>query len=155
MANDGFNILKNIRSDQLPSPKGFGAKNYPRPAIGTVTSAEILALTEAPKTLIAAPGAGNYVVVESAVFFNDFGETAYVGAGTLSVNYTDVDGDSVLSDLSETGFLEAAADVVVTLTPVAVIAVANAPVILVANSSNPTTGDGVIKYEIVYRIVTF
>lgn len=135
----------------------------------TVSSAEILALFTTFKQLIAAPGAGKYIIVETIVVLNDFGTVAYVTSGDLGIRYTD-DSGGRLGGL-KISFVQAVADVVAQIIPNLDggtdfwpslrprLAEENAPLVLSANewefADNPTTGDGELKLEIIYRIITF
>lgn len=79
----------------------------------TVTAAEMLALAAAPKTLVAAPGAGLVARFHSIDLFLDYGGTAYTIANAgddLSVRYTDGTGAIVSQTLQAQGFLDATAD---------------------------------------------
>lgn len=78
-----------------------------------VTSAELLALAAAPKTLVAAPGAGKVARFRSIESFLDFNTTAYTitNAGDdLSVRYTNGAGALVSQTIQAQGFLDATED---------------------------------------------
>lgn len=53
----------------------------------TLTANEIKALNASPKTLIAAPGAGETIIVERVLFRFLWGTTQYTGGSNLSVIY--------------------------------------------------------------------
>jgi len=125
----------------------------------TVTTGEIQALNATPKTLIPAQGAGTYIVIVDVTILNDFNAAAYVvNAAGLSVRYTNGAGD-VIGTLSQ-AFGQLAADGVAQISGVSldgdtIAAQANAPVVLFADTADPTTGDGEFKLSVVYRVVTF
>ena len=78
-----------------------------------VTSAELLALAAAPKTLVAAPGAGLLARFNKIELYLDFNTTAYTitNAGDdISVRYTDGAGAIVSQTLQAQGFLDATED---------------------------------------------
>jgi len=155
MADVINNRLKDIRDSEKFPGKGFNSTNYPREASGTVTSAEILALNTTPKVLISGAGENTYVIVDEAVFFLDFTDTAYAGSAGLSVRYTDASGDALFNALPEVAFLEATADSIHMLKAIDCIPVSGAAVVLCADTADPTDGDSVIKWKIKYRVVTF
>ena len=150
-----YNFIENLRDDQKFPPKGFNGTNYQRTASVSVTSAEILALNTTPKTLIASPGEDNFIIVDEVFLFHDHGGTDYVGGDDLAINYTDGSGDSLISDISETAFLEASADAYALHHGIDCIPVSGAAVVLFAKTSDPTTGDGTFTIKIKYRIETF
>jgi hypothetical protein len=118
----------------------------------TVTSAQILALFTTPITLIAAPAAGNYIVVESISALNDFGTAAYVvNAGGMAIKYS---GGSTVFTLDQS-WGQAASDQLNTFGGSSLASVPAATALTIsANVANPTTGDGEWDIEVVYRIVT-
>lgn len=76
-----------------------------------LTNAEVLALRAAPKTLVAAPGAGKTLEFLGASLF--FDETAVYTAGAgddMAVKYNNGAGVAVSDTIEATGFLTAAAD---------------------------------------------
>lgn len=118
-----------------------------------IPSAQILTLFTTPVELIAAPGAGKYMVVEYIEAFNDFGTTAYATDVTgIDVKWA---GGPTISNLSQ-AWAQATADQLATAlgytdqdsVP------SNAAVQVQANVSDPTTGDGDWRFHIVYRILT-
>lgn len=128
----------------------------------TVSSAELLALNATPKTLVAAPGAGQALIFESAIMFLSYAGTAYAGIAAgedLSVKYTDGSGAAV-AGCETTGFLDATADATrfVRATAAAsgvsqITPVANAPLVLQLLSGEITTGNSPLKLRVFYRVV--
>jgi hypothetical protein len=126
----------------------------------TVSNAECKTLFSAPKVLVAAPGAHNFIDVVSVVLFYDYASAAFNTAGNnLTVEYkADASGPTATSAISQTGFLDQTVDGVGKLIPVAVAnqvvaAVENQPVVLYCATADPTTGGGVVRVAISYRIM--
>lgn len=126
----------------------------------TVSNAEVKTLYSAPKVLVAAPGTHNFIDVVSVVLFYDYASAAFNTAGNnLTVEYkTDASGPTATGTLSQTGFLDQTADGVAKLLPVAVAnqvvaAVENQPVVLYCATADPTTGGGVLRVAISYRVM--
>lgn len=151
---DVYNEIKNIPDSEKFPPKGYNTDNYPRVAYGSVTSAELKALNTTVKVAITGRE-GMYVIVESAFCFLDHGGTDYAASGGISFRYTDGSGDAVLNVLPEVAFVEASADVVMMLHGIDCVPVAGANVVISADSADPTAGDGVLYYKIVYRYESF
>ena len=127
----------------------------------TITSAQLLALFATPRTLVAAPGAGLALILDSAVLHKPAG-TAYAGIAAgedLSIKYTDAAG-TALGGCEATGFLDQttaqtrflwgynAASGVSDITPVA-----NAPLVLHMLTGEITTGDSNLLVRVYYRVV--
>lgn len=120
-----------------------------------ITSAEILLLNSAPKALVVAPGPGKVIEFMSAVFFLDFGGTAYDNSANLTVQT--IAGDTAQSDAIAYGAcLELGADgygMFQVLSAETVINV-NDGLELVA-STVPGAGNGTLKIKVMYRIHDF
>lgn len=123
----------------------------------SLSSANILALSATPITLVAAPGAGKVVIVESILFKMVRTATAYANGGAVEVRYTDGSGAKVSADVAAalitTGGAGTAyahvAGIEASITPVANAA------IIVTNATAPfITGTGTAVVSIKYRIVT-
>ena len=124
----------------------------------TVSSAELLALYTTPKTLVAAPGAGNILVLDSAQLWLDYATTAYDGIASgedLSIKYTNGSGAEV-AQIEATGFLDGTADetrYVRAASAAAVQPVANAALVLHMLVGNIATGDSPLKVRTFYRVL--
>ncbi len=117
----------------------------------TLTSASILALNTTPLTILPAPGAGNYYVIEEASASIDFNSAAYAAGGDLQLRYTDGTG-AIVASFPE-AFVEATADDARFNGQQAMVDVAiNAPIVAFAATSDPTTGDSPISINLTYRI---
>lgn len=149
-----FNLIKNLRDDQKPPPKGFNLSNYTRLVRGTMTSTEVLASYTTPKTVIAGGGEGIYIEVVRASFFMNHGGTDYAAADDMFLRYTNEAG-AIIATLPEATFVEASADAVYVPALEGVLVPDAAPVVISAGTSDPTTGNGEIVYEITYRYITF
>jgi hypothetical protein len=124
----------------------------------TVTTGELLALNTTPKTLVAAPGAGNILVLEMAQLWLDYATTAYDGIAAgedLSIKYTNASGVEV-AQIEATGFLDGTADetrYVKAASAAAVQPVANAALVLSMLVGNIATGDSPLKVRTFYRVL--
>lgn len=123
----------------------------------SIASADILALNTTPKQLIAAPGAGKIIIVESILLKMVRTATAYANGGALEFRYTDGSGAKVSADIAASVVTTGGAGteynhvggVIATLTPVA-----NAAVVLRCATADFITGTGTAVVSIKYRIVT-
>lgn len=124
----------------------------------TVSSAELLALYATPKELVAAPGAGYALVLDSATLFLDYTGTAYAGIAAgedLTIKYTNAAG-ATLATVEATGFLDATADAlrfVLPTTTAAFTPVANAALVLHMLTGEIITGNSPLKVQINYRVI--
>lgn len=124
----------------------------------TVSSAELLALNAAPKSLVAAPGAGKGIVLVDAQFFLDYNSAAYAGIAAgedLALRYTGAAGE-ILGNVEATGFLDAVADAYRHVNSQAATSstpVANAPLVLHMATGEVTTGNSPLKVRVRYRVV--
>ena len=119
----------------------------------TLTSAQILALNTTPITLVGAPGANKYISVDEIVGILDFGSAAYVGTNAVEFRYTNGAGAKVTGD-GANAWLNSASSAAVKTVAAAVTPVANAPVVASVPTANPTTGDGTITFDVLYRVVS-
>ena len=126
-----------------------------------VTSAQVLALNATPVTLVAAPGAGWALLLDTIEIIKPAG-TAYGGIGAgedLSVKYTDASGTE-LTRIASTGFLDQttiqvrvgheyrAASGLAGFTPVA-----NAPMVLHLLVGEIITGTSPLHCKVVYKVI--
>jgi hypothetical protein len=119
-----------------------------------VSSSEILNLFTTPKQLIAAPGAGKYIQVLHGYVFLDYGGTAYSNTST-EIRYATA--HAIFTPL--TTFLNNGFDTLYNLSavqnnPAAFSQFENSAVQYSALTSNPTTGNGTISINLIYRTVT-
>lgn len=143
------------QSGQWTDPQGSTGLKY---VDVTITAAQLKALNATPQTLVAAPGAGYAVVLDSILLHKQAG-TAYAGIAAgedLSVRYTDGSGTE-LTNIETTGFLDQttvqtrfaerwrAASGVADITP------ANAAIVLHMLSGEITTGTGSLLARVYYR----
>ena len=114
-----------------------------------ITSGEILALNTTPKTLIPAPGAGKYIIVDAVEANNVFGTTAYsVDASGIEIHYN---GGAPIVTLVQP-WAEATAQQIAAVPPVPVLDVpVNTAVEIQALVSDPTLGDGDWTIHIIWR----
>jgi hypothetical protein len=127
-----------------------------------ITSAQLLALNATPRPIVAAPGAGKFLVFDGAVLFLDYNSAAYAGIAAgedLAVKYTDGSGLQVGS-AEATGFLDATADAVrfmdayraasgiSSITPVV-----NAALVLQMLTGEVITGNSPLKVRTYYYVL--
>lgn len=120
----------------------------------TVTSAQIKTLNSVPTTILAAPGAGFGLVINTIVFNMVFGTTQYASGGAVSVTYTGnatnllattLAANQITSATSTRNWIPAAAGQNAILV--------NTGLDIKAATGDFTTGDGVLNVTIEYKIV--
>tara|TARA_R100000935_G_scaffold36672_1_gene57666 strand:+ start:885 stop:1403 length:519 start_codon:yes stop_codon:yes gene_type:complete len=114
-----------------------------------ISAAQLKALTGTPITLIAAPGAGKVIDVLSVFTFLDAGVTAYDFPNSVSVKQ----GAASWATLS-TPFLNTVADKAQHMSSDDVNCEINTSVTLVNAGVNATVGDGILKVNLRYRVLT-
>lgn len=116
-----------------------------------VSSAEILALNTAPKLLVSSTGAGYGVVVDKVVFRKSGPTTAYATNTTLRV-YLGSASTPIITDVTD--FLTSAGARVQSSPTIAYgnTTVSGNHIYLYAMTGNPTTGNGDIEVDIIYKI---
>lgn len=157
---NGDFVIEENGFDRLTIPNGITIHPV-REIDVTVTSAQLLALFATPITIVAAPGAGRALILDSAVLHKPAG-TAYGGIAAgedLSIKYTNAAGAAV-GGCEATGFLDQAtaqtrflqayraASGVSDITPVA-----DAPLVLHMLTGEITTGDSPLRLRVYYRVV--
>jgi hypothetical protein len=130
----------------------------------TVTNAQLKALRAAPKTLVAAPGAGKVLEFVSAVIKNNGGANALTeSADNMAVKFTDGSGAAVSQTIECTGFIDqTAATVTNALAKIDAIAAysaaANQALVLHNTGDGEwggnAAGDVTLTIDVAYRIHT-
>ena len=120
-----------------------------------ISNAEVLLLNSAPKELVAAPGAGKVLEFLSAVLINDHGGTDFAANGNLTIQ-TGTTGTAQSDTVAEGDFLFASADAIrcVQALSADVQMDANESLVLACATGEPTTGDGVLRAKVAYRVHT-
>lgn len=122
-----------------------------------LTAAQVKALFTTPITLVAAPGAGKYIIVDDIEFKMPFGTVAYTGANAVEFRYTDGAGAKVSADIAA-AVLNAASGTTnynhVKGVVTALVPVANAPVVVAVPTANPGAGDSIVTLAVYYHVVT-
>ena len=126
-----------------------------------LTNAEVLALFTTAKALIAAPGVGKVIEVESATISYKKSTAFTIGSATnLSIKYKDKTGADATSTLAATGFLDQATDQnqllrALTTTQNLDANAVNQPVCLALLGANVTGGAlSTVNVQIAYRVHT-
>lgn len=121
----------------------------------SITAAEMKALRATPKELVAAPGAGYALEFVSALFIYDYTAAFTETADNLAVRYTDGSGTVVSLTLETTGLLDATADKISTISPLATDPLVTENAALVLHN----TGDGELggtgspcRVKVAYRV---
>lgn len=138
-------------------PSGGGGASPVSTAVVNVSSAQILAMGDDNVTLIAAPGAGEIIVLLSVVFEYVPGATGYTtssgliavqtGNGTTQVAV----GDSLLEGNTDT--LVWPAYPVTSNSSALLSHYANQPVIMFDDTASPTLGDGTMTVTVIYSVI--
>ena len=116
-----------------------------------LTASQIDTLNQIPQGLIAAPGTGKAIAVDSVYCFNDFGTVAYgAGTATLDVRYGSSTGFLAVS--LPNSFVEAADDQLYVAKGGSAVVVSGASVVL-AIETDPATGDGALNCRAHYRVI--
>lgn len=87
-------------------------ESYLRVVTVALTNAEMLALRAAPKTLVAAPGAGKLIEFISATLLFDYTGAYIESADNMAVKYENGSGVQVSDTIEATGFVDATADTI-------------------------------------------
>jgi len=136
------------------------ADNLIRTATVEISNAELQALAAAPKTLVAAPGAGKYIEFLGATIATIFVTTAIDSAtsdGNLVIQ-TGTTGTDVSLTVEAAGLVDAAATAVSTAKPLAtdVVMDANETIELLNDGAEFTvvgSGDSTMRVDVLYRIL--
>ncbi len=127
-----------------------------------VNSAEILDLAANPKELIASPGSGKMLKLISCMLWLNKGGTAYDDAsadGNMLIMYVDGSGLAATGSIEGDAFIDATADFIIAVEPVALAATAvtsveNDALVLDNDGAEYTTGDGTLKVFLTYAVIT-
>lgn len=120
-----------------------------------ITAAEMLALRATPKTLVAAPGAGYVTEFVSAVFIYDYTAAFTESDDNIDIKYTNGSGTIVSKELETTGLLDATADKISVISPLATdpLLTANAALVLHNSGNGEFGGTGSpCRIKIAYRV---
>lgn len=134
---------------------GWQAVQTQNIAYGTLTTAQILALNATAIVLIAAPGAGKSIVIDSAIGMVDYATAAYAGIAAgedMVLRYTDGSG-AILCTFETTGWLDQTADTFCASVGASHVLTANAGIFAHMLVDEITTGDSPVRFQIRYRVV--
>jgi len=120
-----------------------------------ITAAEMLAIRATPITLVAAPDAGYALEFVSALFIYDYTAAFTETDDNLAVRYTNGSGTVVSLTLDTTGLLDATADKMSTIQPLAtdVLVTTNAALVLHNTGNGELGGTGSpCRVKVAYRV---
>lgn len=134
---------------------GMLAKNLLQVAVKTITTAQILALNTTPIELVAAPGSGLVLIPVALYATMTYATATYsANAAGFSVRYTNGSGQTCAMTLTQ-AFIQQTASALFHIVAGAtgIVPVANAALVLYADTANPTTGDSALKIQVWHRVV--
>lgn len=122
----------------------------------SLTDTQVKALFTTPITLISAPGSGKVVLVHGILFSSTYNSAAYAGSNALEFRYTDASGAKVTADIANTtlNFSSGTRYAYVAGVTSELQSLANAQIVVCVPTANPTAGNSVVKFTVVYSIVT-
>lgn len=121
----------------------------------TLSDTDITGMYASPYTLVAAPGAGKVNVVESVLFYFDYGTVQYTGGGNVSI-IEETSGTVLTTSFNDT-FITAASNAIIqrnALAPVATSLTENKAIQLTNATGAFAAGDGTLKVVLNYRVIT-
>jgi hypothetical protein len=127
----------------------------------SITNAEMLALRAAPKTLVAAPGAGKVIQFLGALLFFDYTAAYTESTDNLAIRYTDGSGTIVSQAIEAGGFVDATADTMTNALPkidaISAKTACDNAVLVLHNTGDGELGGGnaanSVRVRVAYRIV--
>lgn len=142
-------LVHKIGGRQMSGPDDIQVKDV------LVTSAQLLAYTTTPVSLIAAPGANKAIVLEQVIGKMNGGTVAYTANNVAEIRYTDGSGALMCGNLPFTAFLNAnSSTAYYRSNPADAIPVANAAVVI-RSAANQTAGNGTLKLRLFFRVINF
>lgn len=120
----------------------------------TLTSAEVLALNTTPISLVSAPVAWSYIIVDRITASIDFTAAAYATNTTMEFRYTNGSGTKVTADIAS--LLAATADKIQSVWGIEteITLTSAASVVATVATGDPVTWDSDVKVTIEYRILS-
>jgi hypothetical protein len=122
-----------------------------------MSAANIIGMRATPITIIAAPGAGKIIVVDSILLTMNRTATAFTGGGAVEFRYTNGSGAKVATDIAASVVTTGGAgtEPAISSSPgVPSGGVANAPVVVTNATAAFATGTGTASLYIKFRIVS-
>jgi len=114
-----------------------------------LTAANLIAMYTTPVQLVAAPGAGKVLEVVSASIIFDYGTTQMTGGGAVVIE--EETSQTALTGTVAAAVIQAAADSITKVLPVAATLVANKGIFISNATAVFAAGDGVARVKVAYR----
>jgi hypothetical protein len=152
-------VQHTISSEELADFRVLDVDELPEKGLqyaeGVVTTAEILNLNTAAKTLVPAPGAGKVLEFIAAVLILDFESAAYDTNGNLTIN--NETGTAMSNTVLLANLLGATADKMVQLMALdsadtGIVLIEDEAIQLTCATGDPANGDSPLRYKIMYRV---
>lgn len=138
---------------------GFDNSSTLQTVTVSLSASDVNALFSSPKQLVAATGDKNFIELVGATLVLDFGSAFTDVGNNLTIKYTNGSGAAASGAISGTGLLDAGADTMAKLLPVAIGATAaaslnNQPLVLSLATSDPTgpAGTSTMKVIVSYYV---
>lgn len=119
-------------------------------AEASLTAANIIAMNATPVQLVAAPGAGKVLEFVGATFIFDYGTTQFTSGGAVVIQ--EETSATALSGTVAAATIQAAADSISKLLPVAATLTANKGIFISNATGAFATGDSVARVKVAYRV---
>ena len=152
LAGDGTDPLLAVSRDE-----------FIRQADVVLTAVQVKALRATPITLVAAPGAGKAIFLQSAILKLNYGSEVFAETtDNLAIKLTDGSGAEVSQTIESTGFIDQAADTYTTafgkIDAIATaVAMENAVIVIHNTGDGEITGnasdDSTVSVRVFYRVV--
>jgi len=157
------NVLKTSDTHGTLADTGVAATTLTQLATVNLTAAQFNGMYATPVQLIAAPGAGKYILIESIALDMTFVSAQYAAGGAVGAQYGNtahLGGVAASATEAATDYTGAAASTIFRIggglsTGAASASAVNTAVYISNATAAFTTGDSTFKVNVYYRVVTF